>query len=228
MKKEIRLSALTLFLGLAASTQVFAQAAPESTEKEKMAAPTSMQFGKGDLTAVEVKNLHHSGKLLVKKIKVTDSTIINGFLEATDSQFSKESVVNGNLSASASSFNDLTVNGNVKLTTVVVNGTSTINGKVTADKSDFKNKLSINGQLQAKDSKFAKLVTLKSLDSEFDSCKVDSITVQKTATDGVQKIVLKGSSVSGDIIFDSGKGIVEQDSASTIGGKVVGGTVEKK
>lgn len=219
MLKKVTMTTLSLLLSLGVSSVTFAQAA-----KDK--ATSNMQFGNAGMTAVEVKNLHHSGKLLVKKIKVTDSTIINGTFEAVDSQFNKEAVINGNVDAKTSSFNDLNVNGNVKFKTVVVNGPANVNGKVDADECDFKNTLNIYGQLSAKKSKFEKKLTVKSVETDLDECTAQDIIVQKTGNDATQKVILKGTNVN-SITFESGKGVVEQDDKSTVG-KVTGATVEKK
>ena len=219
MLKKVTMTTLSLLLSLGVSSVTFAQAA-----KDK--ATSNMQFGNAGMTAVEVKNLHHSGKLLVKKIKVTDSTIINGTFEAVDSQFNKEAVINGNVDAKTSSFNDLNVNGNVKFKTVVVNGPANVNGKVDADECDFKNTLNIYGQLSAQQSKFEKQLTVKSVETDLDECTAQDIIVQKTGNDATQKVILKGTNVN-SITFESGKGVVEQDDKSTVG-KVTGATVEKK
>ncbi|MGD9591200.1 MAG: hypothetical protein AB7V32_01615 [Candidatus Berkiella sp.] len=220
MLKKVSITTLSLLLSLGAST--CAQAATDKSS------PTNMEFGNKGITAVEVKNLHHSGKLLVKKIKVTDSTIINGSFEAIDSQFNKETVINGNMDAKTSNFNNLDVNGNVKLKTVVVNGPTAINGKVEADDSEFKNTLNICGSLDAKDSKFAKMITLKcSKETDFENSKVQDINIKKSSDGSAQKVILKNSSVN-NITFESGDGIVEQDDKSTISGKVTGAKVEKK
>jgi hypothetical protein len=186
-----------------------------------------MQFGNTGMSAVEVKNLNHSGKLLVKKIKVTDSTLVNGALEAVDSNFNKDTVVNGNIDAKSSSFNELTINGGVKFKDVSTAGKAVINGKVDLDHSKFDDTLNVNGHISAKDSNFAKMVTLRSSEAQFENCHLDNVTVQKSTSDPVQTIKLKNTKVSGSITFESGKGIVEQDSSSTIDGKVTGGTVQK-
>ncbi|MBS0287656.1 MAG: hypothetical protein JSR17_10190 [Proteobacteria bacterium] len=222
MLKNLTVSTMTLLFSLSVSSTLFAADAP----KDKSSA-TNMQFGNTGLTAVEVKNLHHSGKLLVKKIKVTDGTLVNGFFEAVDSQFNKDTVINGNIDAKTSSFNVLSVNGNVKFNTVVVSGPATVNGKVTAEKSDFKNTLTIHGHLDAKETTFGKKITITNVETDLENCKVTDILVQKSGNEA-QKLSLKGTSVSGDITFESGKGVIEQDDKSSIGGKVTGAQVEKK
>ncbi len=221
---------LPVTLSLLVTMTAWSPALLASANKEASTTPaasTNMQFGNTGMTAVEVKNLHHSGKLLVKKIKVTDSTLVNGFLEAVDSNFNKDTIVNGNIDAKSSSFNDLTINGGVKFKDVSTAGKAVINGKVELDHSKFDNTLNVNGHLSAKDSNFAKMVTMKSTDAEFENCNLQDITVQKSSTDPVQTIKLKGTKVSGNITFESGKGVVEQDATSTIEGKVKGGTVQK-
>ncbi len=220
MLKKVTATTLSLLLSLSA-TSTFGADANEKTK------PTNMKFGNSGLTAVEVKNLHHSGKLLVKKIKVTDTTLVNGSFEAVDSQFNKEAVINGNMDAKTSAFNDLSVNGNVKLKTVVLSGPVNVNGKVDADESDFKNTVNIYGQLNAKETKFAKMINIVSEETTLENCRLQDITIQKSGKNDEQKLILKNTSVN-NITFESGKGLVEQEGDSTISGKVTGAKVEKK
>jgi hypothetical protein len=217
-KKVLPISLSLLLSAMAWTSPLLAADAKDDT-------PTTMQFGKGDMAEVEVENLHHSGKLLVKKIKVAESTIINGSLQAVNSEFKQQTVINGQLQAVDSKFNDLSVNGGANLKNIEVKGPADINGSMKLEKSKFDNTLNVNGQLTAKDSSFSKMLTLKSKEIDLENCSVQDITVQKGPE--TQTLNLKGTKVAGSVTFESGKGIIKQDDKSTIEGKVTGATVQK-
>jgi hypothetical protein len=191
------------------------------------APPTKMDFGSKDMTDVEVTNIHHSGKLLLRRIKVADTTTVNGYLEAQESVFKQKTEVNGHIKAEDSQFNLLTVNGDADLKNVTVVGAATINGKLTSDHSNFDNTLTLTGAVSAKDSAFNKPIKANSTQLSFENCTVDSITIAASQGKTAQTVDLKGTKVANNIHFESGKGVVHQDSDSSVGGKVTGGTVQK-
>lgn len=192
------------------------------------AEPTHMQFGDVGHTNVEVKNIHHSGRLLLRKIKVIESTIVNGYLQVENSDLNQQTVVNGHIKAKDSKFNELTVNGDSDLTNDVVRGTTSINGKLDLDHTQFDASLTVFGHLKAKDSTFKKTVTVNNNNTDLENCNLEDITIQKGDGKQAQTLNLKATKVSGNVVFESGKGVVNMDSSSSVGGKVTGGTVNKK
>lgn len=120
--------------------------------------------------------------------------------------------VNGHLDAKNAKMASLSVNGNVCLTKSRVLGNSDITGFMSAVGSKFDGDIAIS----------SKKITL-------DNCQATHILVRKTAWSfGSQVVELNHKSkVTGGIIFEAGDGRVLLSPDSHVGGRVIGGQIEK-
>ncbi len=133
--------------------------------------------------------------LKVDGMLALDGTTIEGLLE-----------VNGMLMAEWANIGELRVNGMAKFRD------STIRGKT-----------AVSGMLKAKRTKFQGMVTIASQMLLLASSEADSITVRKIPGRAVQTLILlDGTTVDGDVIFESGRGEVVMDASSKILGNVRG------
>ena len=118
--------------------------------------------------------------------------------------------VNGQLTASQSTFNTLTVNG-----------------KALLSNSDVKGKSNIRGYLEAIKTQFHAVVAIHANEAAFSDSTLQSITVTPNESD-LGKIHLKGHTVvQGDVTFVPAGGEILLDRQSTIAGKVIGATITK-
>jgi hypothetical protein len=108
----------------------------------------------------------------------------------------------------------LEVTGPVDVTDLQVSGDTTIIGPLKAGKSTFQN------------------LTVTADKIVLEDVKIKDILVKKNQEEKQEKkqvLELKGETiVGGNIIFESGKGVVEQGSEVKIQGEIKGATVEKK
>lgn len=221
MFKNVLPSTLSLLLATIVWTN------PVVAAEDKNSPTANLQFGDQIQTESELSNVHHSGKMFLKKVKVKNSTIINGSLEVLDSLLNKETIVNGRVNARESQFKELTVNGDTQLKGVAILGPVNINGKLEVEHVRVDGTLEVDGSFKAKDSAFKKMITVNNTNTELDHCTLDDITFHKDDKDQNQYLHLKATKVSGNIDFKSGKGIIRLDSQSSISGKVTGAKIEK-
>lgn len=151
-----------------------------------------------------------NGSYRVRKTVIPQSITINGEAILGDGvTIQKKIVVNGSLIAKNVLFeSDLFANGTISITD------STIKGHVFP-----------RGVLQSTNSIFLNTIQLMGDESHFYHCQTGTIFVQKTFSKKVvQNLYLSnGTSVSGDIIFQTGMGKIYIDSTSLIQGKIIGG-----
>ncbi|MCS5711096.1 hypothetical protein [Candidatus Berkiella aquae] len=170
---------------------------------------TDMQFGAIQISQSSQKKLHHSGVLQLDNVKVEGDTLINGYLLAKNS-----------------SFHDLTVNGQCQLENTELLGPLSINGQLQLKNVNAEGPITVYGFLGARNTQFAKPITITSANLDLIDSNAQNITIEPVK-DLKQTLNLTRSTVNGDITFTSGKGIVKVDPASSIKGKVKGGTIEK-
>lgn len=174
------------------------------------AADNAMQFGQSSLKNAQLDSLHHSGQLRLDNVQFKGTLLVNGQLEAT-----------------GSTFNDLTVNGNCALKDVKVSGPVNINGQIQIKDSQFNNTLNAYGYLTANKSSFAKTITVDGKTIDLNDSTIQDILVQ-ASFDKVQTMNLENTQIAGNVLFESGQGVIKMDDKSHIAGKVTGARVEKK
>ncbi len=177
-------------------------------------------------TEIEVKNILKSGQFSLKKTKVKEGTIVNGPFDAESSFFIQETLVNGQLHAKDSQFNQLTVNGDTHLSNVIVMGAAAVSGKVELQHTEFDSAFTVNGPLAAKDSTFKKLLTLSNNKTDLENCTLQNVLVKKISTSEPQTLNLKNTRIDGEILFESGLGVINMDEKSFVG-KVTGAQIIK-
>lgn len=131
----------------------------------------------------------------------------NGMVAVHGTTVSGATLVNGTLKAENATFSSIEANGSVQLSQCTVNNAAKINGSLTATSTRFENTLTVSSS------------TVKLINSKV------SRDLHIRHTDATQQTVhLNDSSeVSGNIIFDDGKGEVILRGGSKIGGEVIGG-----
>lgn len=102
-----------------------------------------------------------------------------------------------------------------------------VNGTATLFNSSVKGNAVFSGNLSAKNSIFTHSIHLLANQSEFDHCQIDNLTVQALPfKNNAQEISLThGTTLTGDIVFQSGIGKVYVDATSIIKGRIVGGVI---
>lgn len=187
---------------------------------------------------------------MIKKIQVYLSAMMNKY------KFTRQSIpheineiINGSYHINHAVIDrGIKVNGQAILgEDVLVKEHIVINGSLTAKKVDFESNLDANGTasltdstvkgnaffsgtLSTKNSTFTNSINLLTSKSEFNHCQINGLTVQALPfINGVQKIWLANrTTVTGDILFQSGIGKVYIDTTSAVQGHIIGGSLIHK
>jgi hypothetical protein len=169
--------------------------------------------GPADLKNVKADNITINGPADIKDIEAQEMDI-NGPLQFENIKVKGLLKVNGPINASSNAnINGIRVNGPVKITNATISGKSEVSGPVTFQDTNL-DELIVNGG-----------VKIKLKDSS-----VNNIIINKSVKDEAQKLHLKGIvTVKGNIKFESGKGIIIIDNAtsSSIKGKIEGAVIQK-
>lgn len=137
-----------------------------------------------------------------------DTLTANGKMTAKDTKISQSLIVNGELDAKHITVKNLEVNGFAIL-----------------KQSTILNNFIMRGNLDLSSSSLNETLNLYSNQAHFSDSKINNIHVFKT-NDPKQIIRLnKHCQVKGNIVFDSGKGIVIAEKGTNLSGKVSGATV---
>ncbi|HRE31145.1 MAG TPA: hypothetical protein PLD88_04140, partial [Candidatus Berkiella sp.] len=86
--------------------------------------------------------------------------------------------------------------------------------------------ITVYGFLGARNTQFAKPITITTANLDLIDSNAQSITIEPVK-ELTQTLNLTRSTITGDITFTSSKGVIKMDSASSVKGKVKGGTIEK-
>lgn len=142
--------------------------------------------------------------------KTVDSIQANGAVFLKETKVLGIVSVNGSLSAEESAINCLQVNGQAVLNNCLVEQSAVVNGSLDAQNTQFQNDLSIASQ---------KIVLRM--------CSVNSLTIREVSGyAGMQIIDLRsGTTVTGSIVVESGKGQILVSSNSKISELQVSGAV---
>lgn len=157
----------------------------------------------------------------LKTGKKNDSSSYFGSILCSDVTQEKLSV-NGPVTMTDSTFSTVTIIGPTQMAHSTVNNL-TVTGTLTSS-NDKINQLSLKGVLQAAESKIAKINAVG--DMTLTDSAVGNITI--ISSTAKPNIYLKGKTVTGNITFMGGNGVVYQEKTATIKGKVIGGKVEIK
>lgn len=149
-----------------------------------------------------------SNTVISNKIKINGQAILG-----EDVSVKEKIVINGSLISTKADFNsDLVVNGSASLVDTKVKGHSFF-----------------SGNLVAKNSVFSNTINLLVSKSEFEHCQVNTLTIQALPVNIVQRIKLSNATtVTGNILFQSGMGEIYVDATSVIQGNIEGGTLIKE
>ncbi len=136
------------------------------------------------------------------------SLTINGKADLEDIKVTNNLIVKGALEAEDCIFNNVTVHGKVSVEDTKVSGVMKILGTADFEECDLQH------------------VEIASKEIELEECNVTSIVVKETS-DNQQLVILDDTSVSGNITFEKGDGLVEVKGTSEVKGKIIGGSVKK-
>lgn len=170
------------------------------------------------------EDLSVNGPAKLKFIK-TQSLEIKGPLEFHSLDVAGKAEIMGPVNGDKGKFGQLSITGTMDVDHVICEDLS-VKGAVKAVFLDVTNHAEIDGVLDAKHSKF-KSLTVNADKTILDEVIVDSILVKKDQKS--QVLVLRGpTSVSGDIVFESGEGIVQVESPEVqLKGVIKGGSLKK-
>ena len=172
--------------------------------------------------------------------KNNNSGCINGSIDTDDGE---SMTINGSANIKGNTLKNLTVNGSATIKEVTVSEDTKINGSVKLKESDL-GSLTVNGSADLKSVTVKGLVVIYGSgdfkDSQFQDLELGGTRFDFTDTKVAgnihvepagffakkeQLLVLNDTIVSGNIVFDSEKGIVELQGSSEITGEVVGGVI---
>lgn len=200
------------------------------TALEKQNLQEASFMGPTELKEITAKSLSVMGPLHFNNLKVEKNTEIFGPVANSDHGVFDSLFITGPFMAKNIACSKLEVTGPVDVTDLQVSGDATIIGPLKAGKSTFQN-LTLTGPLKAEKSTFQDL-TITADKIVLEDVKTKDILVKKNQEERQEKkqvLHLNGKTiVEGNIIFESGKGIVEQGSEVKIQGEIKGATVEKK
>lgn len=183
-----------------------------------------------------IKMIQNHLKTMMNQYKPTQSVprhdvneVVNGSYSIKDAVIAKRLLVNGQaiLGDGVLVKEKLVINGSLISKQVEFESGLEVSGATSIEGSRIKDKAVFSGTLDAKNACFGSLVELLASKSEFDNCQMDTLKIQALPfISSVQKIWLKnGTTITGDILFESGTGKVYVDASSAINGCLIGGTL---
>ena len=166
--------------------------------------------------------INGSAKLKLVKAK---SLEINGPLQFHNLDVAGKAKIDGNVNGDKGKFGQMDVTGSVDVDHVICEDLSVI-GPVKASYLIVKNHADIDGTLEARHCELESL-SIKADKIALEEVSLGSILIRKDQNN--QVLILEGSTVvKGDIIFESGDGVVQiQNPEVQINGTVKGGTIKK-
>lgn len=160
------------------------------------------------------KSLHANYGAQHYNKETVDSVSCNGSVSLEETEVKETVQVNGNLSAEDSTIGSLQINGNTSLENCIIKKPSTVNGSLTAVNTSFNKNLAVASE---------KIVLKK--------CSLDSLTIKKVGGfSGIQVADLRdGTTLTGYIVFESGKGEIWVSRNNTLSdSQVKGATIVLK
>ncbi len=152
---------------------------------------------------------------------------INGSYKISNNIVSSKLKVNGEATLKDNTIvkDIIIVNGQLKAFNTIFESDVFANGVATLEYCSLKGNASFSGNISTNNCLFLNGLTLLAQKAHFSKCSINSIFVKKiTYAKVVQTVILaNGSTVSGDITFESGIGEVYIDSSSEIKGALNGG-----
>jgi hypothetical protein len=136
--------------------------------------------------------------------------------------------ITGPFTAKDTTFTTLSCIGPVKLEQVICE-TIDVVGPTELKNCKIKGDTSIIGTLDANNSEFEK-ITITTSHMHLENSKTQNIVIKKNSNaNEKQKLVLSGSTIiDGNIVFESGQGIIEKSSTVKINGSITGCSVVNK
>lgn len=176
--------------------------------------------GPTHLTLKIFDTLTIQGPAQLKMVKAK-SLAVTGLLEFNHLNISGDATLTGAVKGSKGKFNTLTVTGSLDVDHVICKELI-VTGNVKATFLDVAKQSTVNGDLEVKESKLGAL-SVAGDKILLDGVLLDSLTVRKGISDQ-QTVTLQGATiVNGDILFESGKGILNvQGSEVKINGTTKG------
>ncbi len=174
---------------------------------------TSMSYGdnisgSAKLSNHSFENLTVSGSANLKDLKIDKDLVVSGSVTAVNMTADNISVSGSASLEKIKVKNNLEVSGSISGSNVTVTGKTKVSGGMTISEGDFSDIEISAKRLKLVNSKAHNILLLDS--------------------DSKQKLKLKNSIVSGDVIFESGEGEIYLDNNSKILGKVEGGNIIAK
>lgn len=151
---------------------------------------------------------HFSNGSVICNQGTTSSLTTNGMASIDNTIISGKTQTSGYLKANNSKFESLKSNGQAVLSNCTIEKDAAINGQLMAESTIFNNNLNLHSsQSKLSDSRVNKNVHVYHSNSK------------------QSMLLLKGSTIDGDVIFDDGNGEIIMDKSSQINGSVIGGKV---
>lgn len=175
-------------------------------ENQKIDASTIS--GGANLKQVEGSTLNVSGSLEFEYLTLTDSLTVSGSLIGSHLQCK-----------------DLKVSGAVDVKHMKVSGPLTVSGALLGRHIHVDGNTTVSGAVKVHKSTFNNLI-ISSHESHLHDSTANRISVLKPDDDKIQIVYLHGeTTISGDIVFESGNGEVRAEKTVVIKGTIKGGTL---
>ena len=166
-----------------------------------------------------------NGPANLEKVKAS-SLIVNGPLQFSDISVESSAEIHGPVVNSKNGvFKDLKIIGPINGEKIICESL-VVMGPVIISDLEVKEKMQVIGMMNVKRASIKDLEVTSDKINLTDS-KIRNIIVNKN-NDKVQKLILDRIIVSGDISFESGKGMIELSRDSKIAGKITGAIVANK
>lgn len=197
-----------VLIGIAACSSMFAEEFNGPTDLTLKFYDSLTITGPAKLSLIKTKSLKVTGPLHFHNLAVSGDAEVVGPVTGDRGQFGQLKVT-GDIDVDHFICQDLKAIGSVKGTNMLINGLADITGRFEASRSKLKN-LSIEGN-----------------EVILNEVVAGNITIRKTQKS--QALILKGMTIiNGDIVFESGSGIIEVlNPLIQLNGKLTGGTIKE-
>jgi hypothetical protein len=190
-------------------------------------AKTIVVSGSGEFDDVTLEDVSGSGSMDIEN-SAFNTLIVSGSLDFTNIKIKEILTVTGSASGKGLECKRLIVSGSLTGENIIVTGDAVLSGGFEVTNAKMQGHTNISGGLEAKHSEFHE-IEMDSNEITLIDTMVHNIIIKASSKYDTQKIILKGKTIiSGDIIFESGKGQIVADKQVVIKGKIEGAKLHKK
>jgi cytoskeletal protein CcmA (bactofilin family) len=217
------LTTLTIILFTFTSYQAYANYFFGNTKIENENFDNATVQGGANLKNIHLQSLTVHGALKFNDLKIHDHLHVEGSASGEKLNCNIFNV-NGSLTGQNITSSSATIHGALSVHSLTVTNDLKVNGSLIGHSIVVSGKTSVSGTLSALNSNF-KDIEIESHKATFENSNARNILIKSVKT-RPQTLTLKGlSTISGDIIFESGDGIIHASKNVKISGNIKGARV---